>query len=257
MLAFKEYSFTKGFTWNFTKNFSTLLYELTEVSTLVNALKNSVIVWFFTTVLGTFLAIVFAYYIYKKWIFAKTFKFFLFLPSVLPSILLVGVYKFFVDNAIPGYFGLSNSLLDEALFPTIVFYNVWVCFGAQLLIYTGAMVQISPEIIEAGQVDGVTPIREFFSIVVPIILPTVSTFVIANVATLFTNQANLVAFFNFTDSRLQPSNYTIGYYLFRMVGANGGMDNYPYASLLGIICTLIAFPLTMLARRLLNGKEGA
>ena len=170
--------------------------------------------------------------------------------------MLIGVYKFFVDSAIPGYLGLSGTILTgNTLFPTIVFYNVWICFGAQLLIYTGAMDQISPEIIEAGQVDGVTPIREFFSIVLPMILPTVSTFVIANVATLFTNQANLVGFFNFNDSNLQPSDYTIGYYLFRMVGATGGMDNYPYASLLGILCTFIAFPLTMLARRLLNGKE--
>lgn len=256
MLAFKEYSFTEGFTWNFTANFSKLWYELTKVNTLIIAFKNSIIVWFFTTVLGTFLAIVFAYYIYKKWAFAKTFKFFLFLPSVLPSILLIGVYKFFMDSALPGYLGLSGTILTgNTLFPTVVFYNVWICFGAQLLIYTGAMDQISPEIIEAGQVDGVTPIREFFSIVLPMILPTVSTFVIANVATLFTNQANLVGFFNFNDSNLQPSDYTIGYYLFRMVGATGGMDNYPYASLLGILCTLIAFPLTMLARRLLNGKE--
>ena len=151
-----------------------------------------------------------------------------------------------------------GALLDfgNTLFPTIVFYNVWICFGAQLLIYTGAMDQIAPEIMEAGQVDGVTPIREFFSIVLPIILPTVSTFIIANVATLFTNQANLFAFFG-GDTALQPADYTIGYYLFKLVGENGSLDKYPYASMLGIICTFIAFPLTMLARRLLGGKEEA
>ena len=139
--------------------------------------------------------------------------------------------------------------------PTVIFYNVWVCFGAQLLIYTGAMDQIAPEIIEAGKVDGVTPIREFFSIVLPIILPTVSTFVIANVATLFTNQANLYSFFG---QRVQPANYTLGYHLYAMLGENTDhMDKYPYASALGILCTLIALPLTMLVRRLLNGKEDA
>lgn len=259
MLAFKEYTFVEGFegfTWNFTANFDRLWYELTEVDTLWSALKNSVVMWIFTTVLGTFLAIVFSYYIFKQWPLAKTFKFFLFLPSVLPSILLVGVYKFFVNNALPGYLGTANALLDNAntLFPTVIFYNVWICFGAQLLIYTGAMDQVDTEIIEAAQLDGVSPIQEFFSIVVPIILPTISTFVIANVATLFTNQANLYAFFG-ADPVLQPKDFTIGYYLFRLVGANGGMDNYPYASLLGIICTCIAFPLTMLVRSLLNGKE--
>ena len=262
MLAFKEYSAeAKGFVWNINANFPKLWFDL-KTWKLLHALKNSLIVWLFTTVLGTFLAIVFAYYIYKKWKLAKTFKFFLFLPSVLPSILLVGVYKFFVNEAIPGYMGIFgmqvSALLDfgDALFPTVVFYNVWICFGAQLLIYTGAMDQIAPEIIEAGQVDGVTPIREFFSIVIPIILPTVSTFIIANVATLFTNQANMYAFFG-GDTALQASDYTIGYYLFYLVGEKGALDNYPYASMLGIICTFIAFPLTLLARRLLSGKEEA
>lgn len=257
MLAFKEFDGKDSFIWNFGANFPQLWLDLTDM-TLLNALKNSFIVWVFTTGLGTFLAIVFAYYIYKKWPVAKTFKFFLFFPSVLPSILLVGIFKFFVNNAIPGYFGLTDGLLDygNTLFPTVVFYNVWICFGAQLLIYTGAMDQIAPEIMEAGEVDGVTPIREFFSIVIPIILPTVSTFIIANVATLFTNQANLYAFFG-GDMALMPEDYTIGYYLFKLVGESGALNKYPYASMLGIICTLIAFPLTMLARRLLGGKEEA
>lgn len=260
-LAFKSYSFEDGFYWDFDANFPKFWLEVKSLK-LLRAFKNSLIIWLFTTVLGTFLAIVFAYYIYKKWMFGKTFKFFLFLPSVLPSILLVGIYKFFVNDAIPEYAKLFGATIKpllshgDALFPTVVFYNVWICFGSQLLIYTGAMDQISPEIIEAGQVDGVTPIREFFSIVVPMILPAVSTFIIANVATLFTNQANQFAFFG-GDAKLQPSDYTLGYYLFSLVGERAALSNFPYASLLGVLCTLIAFPLTVLARRLLNGKEDA
>ena len=202
----------------------------------------------------------FSYYIYKKWVLGKTFKFFLFLPSVLPSILLVIVFKFFANDAIPGYISeLTGKTIDglfigkNSLMPTVLFYNVWVCFGAQLLIYTGAMDQIPPEIIEAGKVDGVSSTREFFSIVVPMILPTVATFVIANVATLFTNQANLYAFFG---DKVDYANYTIGYYLFELVNAEGnGKSMYTYASALGIVCTLIAFPLTMLVKKLLSRGE--
>ena len=137
--------------------------------------------------------------------------------------------------------------------PTVLFYNVWVCFGAQILIYTGAMGQISPEILEAGKVDGVNSTREFFSIVIPMILPTVATFMIANVATIFTNQANLLAFFG-TD--LAPEHMTIGYYLYDLIADEkykGAM--YGYASAVGIICTFVAFPLTMLVKKLLNRGE--
>ncbi len=258
LMSFKTYdTLANEFTWDFGANFSKLWYELTETSIIRDAFKNSLIVWFFTTVVGTFLAIVFAYYIYKKWKLAKTFKFFLFLPSVLPSILLVIVFKFFANEAIPGYIEAFTGKQIEGLFigkdslmPTVIFYNVWICFGSQLLIYTGAMDQIAPEIIEAGKVDGVSTVREFFSIVVPMILPTVSTFVIANVATLFTNQANLYAFFG---EKVDYANQTLGYYLFVLVNKTGnGKTMYTYASALGIVCTLIAFPLTMLVRKLLN-----
>ena len=263
LMAFQSYDrLSDTFYWDFGANFSRFWSELTKTSILIDAFKNSFIVWLFTSVLGTVLSIVFSYYIFKKWAFGKTFKFFLFLPSVLPSILLVIVFKFFVNEAIPGYvLHFSGKIITpllvgkDTLMPTILFYNVWVCFGSQLLIYTGAMDQISPEILEAGKVDGVSCIREFVSIVVPIILPTVATFVIANVAMLFTNQANLYAFFG---DNVGYSNYTIGYYLFELVNkAGNGKSMYSYASALGIICTLIAFPLTMLIRRLLNGKEEA
>ena len=262
MMAFKSYnSITDKFTWDWgVNNFPKFIKDLKSMI-LLDSLWNSLIVWLCTSVLGTFLCVLFAYYIYKKWFLAKTFKFFLFLPSVLPSILLVIVFKFFADEAIPGYmaelFGKTiNPLLkrgSDTLFPTVLVYNLWVCFGAQLLIYTGAMDQIAPEIMEAGKVDGVSSVREFFSIVIPIILPTIATFVVANIATLFTNQANLYAFFG---DKVDFKNYTIGYYLFELVNGEGKFKTeYTYASLLGIICTLVAFPLTMLARKALNRED--
>ena len=259
-MSFQTYdALTDKFTFDLSENFTRFWKELTETSILIDAFKNSIIVWLCTSVLGTFLSILFSYYIYKKWAIAKTFKFFLFLPSVLPSILLVSVFKFFANEAIPGYVSeLFNKTVTplfigkETLMPTLLFYNVWASFGAQILIYTGAMDQISPDVMEAGKVDGVSPVAEFFLIVIPIILPTISTFLVANIAMLFSNQANLYAFFG--DSRyVDYGNFTIGYYLFDLVNkAGNGKTMYTYASALGIICTMIAFPLTIGVRKLLN-----
>ena len=256
LMAFQDYNTIESrFTWNNFANFVKFWDEAFASRKIITMFLNSFIVWFFTSGLGTFLSIVFSYYIFKKWKFFKTFKFILFLPTVLPSILLVLMYKFFMTEAIPEVIrSITGSMPDDTTlsFPLVIVYNVWVCFGAQILIYSGAMDQIPPDVLEAGQVDGVSPLGEFFAIVIPIILPTVSTFFIASVATLFTNQANLFAFFG---SNVLPQNQTIGYYLFKLVNdEKTKMDNYGYASALGIICTFIAFPLTLLARRLLNGK---
>lgn len=265
-MSFQTYDTLAGkFSWDpeFT-NFKRLWMELTQPtlasSILWKSFINSVWIWVLTALFGRILAILFSYYIYKKWVFDKMFKFFLFLPSVLPGILLVIVFKFFANEAIPGYFlelfdKTINPLLigSKSLMPTIYFFNIWASFGGQILIYTGSMDQISPEIIEAGQVDGVKPYQELFLIVVPMILPTVATFMVASVATLFTNQASLYSFFG---DNVDFENYTIGYYLFELVNKTGnGKSMYTYASALGIVCTLIALPLTMLVRRLLEGKE--
>ena len=265
-MSFQTYDRVAGtFTWdwgkfNFTKLWQELTYPTFKQSTLWMAFVNSLYIWFLTALFGKFLAILFSYYIYKKWMFDKMFKFFLFLPSVLPGILLVLVFKFFANEAIPGYMdALFNKIIEplligpKSLMPTIYFFNIWASFGAQILIYTGAMDQIAPEIIEAGEVDGVKPYQEFFFIVVPMILPTVATFMVASVAALFTNQASLYSFFG---DNVDAENYTIGYYLFELVNKSGvGKTLYTYASALGIVCTLIAFPLTLGMRRLLEGKK--
>jgi len=267
LMSFQTYDTLSGtFKWDvgadFGRNFKLFWDELAgENAFLGKAFLNSLYLWILTALFGRLLAILFSYYIYKKYVLDKFFKFFLFLPSVLPGILLVLVFKNFADEAIPGYlfevFGKTiNPLLhrsSSSMMPTIYFFNIWVSFGGQILIYTGSMDQIAPEIIEAGEVDGVKPYQEFFFIVVPMILPTVATFMVASVATLFTNQASLYSFYG---DGVEPENYTIGYYLFELVNRVGvGKSKYGYASALGIICTCIAFPLTLLVRRLLEGKE--
>lgn len=260
-MAFQTYDSISGtFTWDLGTNFSRLWQELTKSSILIDAFVNSLIIWVLSSIFGRILAIMFSYYIYKKWVLDKFFKFFLFLPTILPSILLVIVFKFFANEAIPGYILelhgdiITPLLIDsKTLMPTVYFFNIWISFGGQILIYTGAMDQIAPEIIEASKVDGVKPYQELFHIIVPMILPTLATFMVASVAMLFTNQANLYAFFG---DNVDYENFTIGYYLFELVNKSGnGKSMYGYASALGLVCTLIAFPLTLLVRSLLEGKE--
>lgn len=260
LMSFQSYdTLADKFTWGMSWNLEQLKLDL-QNHLLWDALVNSIEIWIWTCLFGRLLAILFSYYVYKKWVMSTAFKFFLFLPSILPGILLVLMFKFFVNEAIPGYImeffkkPIEPLLINsETLMPTIIFFNIWASFGSQILIYTGAMDQIAPEIIEAGEVDGVKPWQEFCFLVVPMIMPTIATFMIASVAGLFTNQASLYSFFG---DGVEFADYTIGYYLFILVNKSGaGKSMYTYASALGLICTFIAFPLTLLVRRLFEGKE--
>lgn len=262
LLSFKTYdSYLGTYSYSF-DNFTRVWRELTTTSILTDALLNSLIIWIFTVLFGTFLAVVFSYYIYKKKFLFKTFKFILFLPSVLPSILLVMIYKYFVEEGLVTYineiFGTNmlGLLVDSTTrFPTIVFYNVWIGFGSQVLLYTGAMEQISPEINDALKIDGASPLKELIHVVIPECLPTISTFLISGIALIFTNQANLWSFFG---QNAEYGDWTVGYYLFYLVNNNNfGISEYPYASALGLCCTFVALPLTFLANHFLMRRENA
>ena len=232
-------------------NFKKVYYELTETNILLISLKNSLILWAATSLIGTVAAVFFSYYIYKKKRTGRFFRFILFIPSILPAILLAIVFKLFTGDVIPVLFDAPKVLesAPDIRFAAVVFYTVWIGFGTQILLYTGTMEQISPDVIEAGQIDGVTPMKELWYIVIPEVIPTVGTFLVAGVAGAFMNQANL---YNFYGQTASSDNYTLGYYMFNIVQKNldlgYGEAFYPYASAIGLCCTLLAVPPTLLLR---------
>jgi len=256
LLAFQKYDgkttsfyFDKQDLW---VNFKKVFEELTETNTLLIALKNSLILWGATSIIGTVAAVFFSYYIYKQKGTGRFFRFILFIPSILPAILLAIVFKLFTGDVIPVLFDAPKVLeaAPDIRFTAVVFYTVWIGFGTQILLYTGTMEQISPAVIEAGQIDGVTPMKELWYIVIPEVIPTIGTFLVAGVAGAFMNQANL---YNFYGQTASSDNYTLGYYMFSMVQKNielgYGEAFYPYASAVGLCCTLLAVPPTLLLRK--------
>lgn len=261
LLAFQNYNTaTSSFEWVGMANFQRLWMEFTEFSTLRDALGNSLLVWFFTSFMGTVIAVFFSYYIYKRFSCHGFFKIVLFIPSILPAIILVMIFKTFVNEALPALGGLLGMEIPALMtmdastkFPMAMFFTVWAGFGTQVLLYTGTMEQISPSVIEAGQLDGASPFREFWSIVLPEVMPAINTFLVVGIAQIFVSQANLWSFFNW---ELFPKDGTLGYYMFLLVNkAEYGYSEYGYASALGLCCTVIAIPLTWIVRRILTKLE--
>ncbi len=253
MMAFQKYSTVENkFYWDASLNFAEFKSDIKD-PTFWSMIGCSFLVWLCTQFAGTILALLFSFYIYKKKRLYKFFKFVLFLPSIIPALLLVLIFRFFVAEAMPAFFNAKRTLLTqpETFFWIITAFTVWISFGSQVLVYSGAMDQVPQEIIEAGKIDGTSPFREFISIVVPYIAPTVTTFIIAGVATIFTNQNNLYSFFGVDIP--SESFRTIGYELYRMISKSGhGMSRYCYASFLGLISTCVAVPLTFAVRKILS-----
>ena len=259
VMAFQRYE-TVGtsyrFVWDPSSNIERFKLEIQDPS-FWGMIGSSFFVWLCTQFAGTALALLFSFYIYKKKTLCKFFKFVLFLPSIIPALLLVLIFKYFMTEAMPAFFHTDKMILKrpETFFWIITAFTIWVSFGSQVLVYTGAMDQVPPEILEAGKIDGVTPFREFISIVVPYIAPTIATFVIAGVATIFTNQNNFYSFYK--EDIPDESFRTIGYELYRLISQSGsGMDQYCYASFLGLLSTCVAVPLTLVVRKIFSKIGG-
>lgn len=260
LLAFQQYDIkTATFKWAGLANFKQLFYNLSlPGDPLIVGFKNSLILYGFSLIVGVSCALLFSYYIYKKQFASEFFRVILFLPQILSTIVMVVIFKHFTDSAIPAFaekwFGaqVTGVLSQQSTrFGAIVFFNIWGSFGTNVLMYTSAMTRIPQEITEYASLDGVSPIREFFQITIPLIYSTITAFLVIGITNIFISQAALYEFFG--GNRLpDESLYTIGFYLFRYVLNSEGFNNYAYASAAGIVATFIAAPLTLGLRALLE-----
>lgn len=241
------------------------LFSNAMLPSVLEAVGTSFVFYFVSTVISLPLALLFAYYIFKKLWGAKLFRMFLFLPSIVSAMVMVVLFHKFTDVALgdvledlfgtrPNCLPLINATNKFSSYATILFFYIWTNFGTTTLIYSNKMSELSPEVLEAAQLDGATSSREFFSIVLPFAYPTVSTFVVTGIATVFTNQYNL---FSFYGSSIGFDSGTLGYFFFaniQDVTAKGDWENVifnRYAAL-SIVVTMFLVPITLGVRRALE-----
>ena len=254
LLAFQEYHLDTGkYTFTGWVNFSRFISDLKDNYVLTYATKNSFLLYFVGLLISMPLQVMSSYFVYKKIPLSGFFKVFLYLPSLVSSIVMTIMFKYFVDLALPtmlkmmGVENVPNFFYDTSTaFPTIVFYNVWFGLGGGIILYTGAMSRIPDSLVEYGMLEGMTLWQEFWKVTVPLIFSTITVFLVTGVAGIFTNQAGV---YNFFSGEASQDLYTYGYFLFvRVIGTNGSLSQYPYASAAGLLFTLIAAPVTLIVK---------
>lgn len=79
----------------------------------LNMLRVSLLGYVIHLVVGLTTGLMFAYYVYKKRTMSSMFRVLMFLPSIIPAIVLVTIYRYFADNAFPeiiaGLFNLKET----------------------------------------------------------------------------------------------------------------------------------------------------
>ena len=252
LLSFQKIDIVENtvvWTWD---NIARIFKMMTTDMALLATAKVSLLSYALLLCIGTPLGMLFSYYIYKKLPLSGAFRVILFLPSIISAIVMVTIFQFFVERAIPEIVNLFfhkeiPGLMENpgSRFATIIFYNIWVGFGTSVLMYANGMSGISQELVESAHLDGATGIREFWSITLPMVYPTLSTFLITGVAGIFTNQLNLYSFYG---GGAPEKVQTYGYYLYTRTQSAASRAEYPDLATMGLFLTVIAVPLTLLVK---------
>ena len=249
LYSFQRYDkLSRTFTWTL-DYVKSALKMMTTSPALVETMKMTLLFFLLFTGINTPLGLLFSYYISKKQFAFGFFRVFLFLPSIICSVIMVRIYGNFVDVALPEIVRVLTGKTVGGLMSTkstrffaVMFYNLLVGFGVNVLMYSNAMSAISEEVVEAAHLDGATGLKEFWFITLPSIYPTLVTFLITALAGMFLNQYNLYSFFG-SGEHFGLQTYGLYFYV-QTLAADGSRAEYSQISAIGLWLTFIALPLT-------------
>ncbi len=258
VMAFQRVTYKNGYKKEYFSldNFKMVYEAVFKNHDLSTAFRNTCIFYAVALFVVFPLSILMAYFVYKKIFCYKYFRVVAYLPNIITSAALVVLYQYTFDYGGP-YHSILNSLgltyVDSPIVSghsllMLLIYNVIFGFGANMIVLGGAMNSISTEVLEAGELDGCNWIQELFFIILPMIWPTISTILILSMAGFMSSTGPILA--------MTPNNtetFTLSYVLYcRATGVGGlGQDIY-YASAIGLVMSIITFPIVLILRRILN-----
>jgi len=238
---------------------------------LISSITNSLIYFAINIFICTPLVLFFSYILFRKVPFAGVFKVVFYLPSILGLTVTATLFLFLflppsytgasggpmwellVKN---GLFGDPQAILEEGgvfqysktAFVMVIAYSIWTCVGLNMIMFHGAMKRIPTEIFESADMDGVGFMKQFFSIVLPLIWPTISTLVIFSLSGIFVTYGAVMIL-----TPKVPEASMIGWFITQKT-TESNLGNY--AAAVGLVFTIIGLPFILLIKKGLD-KIGA
>lgn len=248
LMAFQRYNIYEGgsyFTLNNFKALDTYVdLKIGFLNTLLTfGLMLFILQWgFFVT-----------YFLYKNIALSKLWRTFLFIPSILPIVAMTSIFKYII-SPVGGPVQEIWQILFGSRIPsflaskeyarwTILFYIFWTNFGGQFIVFSGAMTRIPKEVIESAHLDGAGMWTELLKLIFPLCWSTFSMLLLLNISGLFMASGPILLLTGGAQDTM-----TVSFWIFYNVQA----QNLNEPAALGLICTVILFPIVILSRFLLG-----
>ena len=223
-------------------------------SSLNIAIRNTFI-YFSKDIIMLFFQMIIAYFFYKKLFGYKIFRIIFYIPSIVSGVAIATMFSNFIAPSGPLGVILSNCGVDpvpefladsDYATKAILMYTIWLGWGGNMLLFGGAFARIPTELIEAAKIDGITPLKEFVYLILPLVWSTLSTLLILNMTGLFAASGPILLF---TRGEFQTT--TIGYWIFDKV-AFVGLSAYNEVAAAGLVFSCIGIPVILFFKWLLE-----
>lgn len=242
------------------RNYARLFQEITRSGNIfLVAIKNSLLFFLLNNVVLLPLSVMFSFFLNKKMPLAGFFRIVFFLPSIISAVVLTMLFLFMFDDSI-GFMssifnavGLGNKIPQLGWFGDkrtalglVMLYCFWVGIGGNILLLSGAINRIPPELIEVGRLEGLSYWGELFKVVLPLIGGTISVLFMQGVTVIFTMflQVKLL-----TNGGPLHSTYTIALYITNAVRDDGNLTS---GATVGVLCAIVGTPVVLGFRKLMD-----
>ena len=256
VLSFQKWN---GFTQPVFAGFDNYIHMFRDPDAL-HALWNSVFLAVVGTALSVVIGVLLAAFVYRVTPAEGAFyRLIMFLPVMLPTAI-VGLLFTFVFNS---DIGLLNNFLrligqgDKAtawlenshtVMWCLVGVNVWKVSGLTMMLCYAAMRMLPDSIFESSKIDGAGYVRQFFSMILPLIKPTI---LMSAVYTMVMNFKSYDLVFVMTRGGTGTISQTIP---IDMMKTSFNFNEFGYSASMGVILCIVVMLCIVLTRRALRGE---
>lgn len=165
--------------WNFKglENYEKLFSD----PNFYKALKNTFVYSIITVPLSIFISLVIANLLNKPIKGIGIYRTLYFLPAVTMPAAVASIFKWIFN----GQYGLLNQVImffgaepktwlvnEQTALLTVIIAGIWMSLGMNVVYFLAGMQSIPKSYYEAAQIDGASSIKQFFTITIPLLAPT-------------------------------------------------------------------------------------
>jgi len=200
-------------------------------------------------------ALLTSYYVYQKMLFSKTIKVIFFIPGLMSGIAMATISRYMFNIVFPEILEKLAGIPPQPYLevtanriPIMLGINVWRGLCGASLLYMAAMAAVPQSVVESARIDGAGRLREFWSIIIPSIFPTITVITVTGITGLLISDLGTYDMFG---RGIDFQSYTVGYYTFDKL-RNADYPTLPHLSALGILLSAITVPVVFLTKFLME-----